>query len=86
MPDHAAAERLANQPDLPPLVAHVWGRFLELDRRGRDSGMDLMPISYRGLRDWREMTGQTLETWEREAVFRLDDLYMASVAKRREKT
>jgi hypothetical protein len=79
--DEDSIAQLEAVPSVPRLAAHIWEHFQELNRdRGYGPTGQPLTISYRDLRAWRLETGTVIEPWERHALRRLDDAYLASVA------
>lgn len=70
---------LKSAPECPPLAAHVWGWFLELNSERGSNGMEAGRITSQMMRDWCWATGNKLELWERKAIRRLDDVFMRSL-------
>ena len=67
---------LAEAPDLPPLAAHLWGWFLDLDSERGTNGMTASRITSGAMRDWCWATGNRPELWERTALRKLDALWL----------
>jgi len=73
-------------PKLSRLASHIWGWFIDLARCRQYAGMgSAMPISYRDVQAWRDVTGAEPEPWELNAIFAIDAAWMAQVAKDQEK-
>jgi hypothetical protein len=80
--DADAELELQAVPALPRLAAHVWGWFIELARCRTYGGMgNPLPISYRDVVAWRDMTGVEPEPWELKAIFAIDVAWLDSLPK-----
>jgi hypothetical protein len=66
---------LADQPELPPLGAHLWGYFIEIAATRSSGGMSRVEI-----RTWEADEGVELEPWERRTILAIDSAYLASLA------
>ena len=65
-----------NVPPLPPLAAHLWVWFVDLDSERGTNGMGASRITSGAIRDWSWATGNQLELWERTALRKLDALWL----------
>lgn len=75
----------ANAAICPPMLAHVWGWFLDLHRARGGAGMGPESLSYREIAAWASLTGQRLEPWELDALRALDEAWMEQAAAQLEK-
>jgi len=61
------------------LLGHVWSAYCRLSNR-RNQGFNgpdrLTPTA---IKDWLEITGEVLNPWEVDVIFRLDDTYMRCI-------
>jgi hypothetical protein len=73
--DIEAQWELDNQPECPPLAAHLWRHFLILDDTRSSNGMAICRLTRREIREWQEDTGVVLDRWEREAIIAIDAAY-----------
>jgi hypothetical protein len=80
--DQQAAEarhRLANPPPPPTRhVRHLWQAFLALCTTRQVNGMALCPISRMEIAQWQRDEMIELEPWERKAILRLDQEFVAA--------
>ena len=68
-------------PALPFELEGVWRDFLELAGRRGIGGMGPAPLTYRDLEAWGSLTGRRLSRLELRLLARLDDCWLASLAK-----
>jgi hypothetical protein len=73
-------QELAEFPDLPYYLRHVWDYFLELHAERGGNGFGLNPIRRKDIKDWEECTGIRLEGWELRAIRAADAEFMKSQA------
>jgi hypothetical protein len=59
-----------------PSVVRVWRAFYDLHPR-RQSGMSPCPIAWSDLVSYLALTGETLELWEIDGLFALDDAWLS---------
>jgi hypothetical protein len=78
--DPEAAAELADQPELPPLGAHLWGYFIEIAATRSSGGMGPSRLSRVEIRTWEADEGVELEPWERRTILAIDSAYLASLA------
>jgi hypothetical protein len=71
-------------PPLPPACADVWQLFLQLHRR-RGGGFGPQPLDESRLLAWCQLHGQHLTSWEVEAVFDLDSVWLQAESEARPK-
>lgn len=58
----------------------MWGWFLDLARCRQYGGMGSpMPIGYRDIAAWREITGAEPEPWELKALFDIDGVWLEQI-------
>ncbi len=74
-------DQLADAPELPELVAHVWEAFCELSRCRGGNGAGPNPITPTAIKDWSEIMGVRMDAWEIKLLLRLDREYLAEVMK-----
>jgi hypothetical protein len=60
-------------PDPPEGLLYLWGYFLKLSNR-RQSGMGVNPITYTELDGFMRLSKVSLEAWEVDLIFALDDV------------
>lgn len=72
-------EELENEPELNPLVRHVWGWFCELNQARNAGGMAVSPIGYQDIKAWSEITGTKIMPWEVTALRRTDAAFLHSI-------
>jgi len=70
---------LANAAALPPLAAYLWHWWIELAATRTSSGLGPNPITRHDLHAWEADTHHRLRAWERQAILRIDALWLASV-------
>lgn len=75
---------LANLPTIPPLMVSIWRKFREL-HRSRSGGFGPAPITDLGVQAWKENTGRRLDPWEWSVIQRIDDVWLAQMAKTAER-
>lgn len=68
--------QLANAPELPDLIAHVWGYFVELHQERGSNGMEASRITSSQMKDWCWASGNDLALWERKAIRAIDTVWM----------
>lgn len=74
------SEELAEQPELKKEVIHLWEDFLALTRRRGGNGSGPNPLDWEKVMGWERRTGARLRDWELEALFKVDDAYLAETA------
>lgn len=72
----AAPAELEEEPELPPLAAHLWHWWLELNGSTGGNGFSQNPISYTEIKNWSELTGNQPEPWEVAAIRAIDRAYL----------
>ncbi len=65
---------LADDPEFPDLIFHVWKTFWEILAGAPLNGMAPAVISWADMCAWCEMTGDVLEPWEARLIVRLSAL------------
>lgn len=68
-----------NGPRLPDAGTRVWCWFQDLSRRrGYQVGMSTVPqpVPFSEVRAYFELTGETIEPWQRRLLADLDDMYL----------
>lgn len=70
-----------NGPELPPEAAHIWSWWISLHRARGSNGMGPNPIGYPDLHAWAALTGTTIRASEIDAVFEIDQAWLANQAK-----
>ncbi len=78
--DPEAIHILASQPELPRLAAHLWEYWCDLGQTRSTNGMSVCPLSRLEVQTWEKDEGIELASWERRAIFRIDALWMGSLA------
>lgn len=78
-------EELANAPDMPELVAHVWQFFVRLHKRRGSNGMGENPLLYSEIESWCRLSGISLYQWELDTIEAIDDAYMSEQSEARAK-
>lgn len=73
----AVPAQLRDAPELPLGGRHVWQWFIELHNVRGGNGFGPMPIGYREIRDWAEMSGVHVEPWELRAIVAIDRAFLA---------
>lgn len=74
---------LANAPELPPEMAHVWRWFVQLHAtRGHGQGGDF-PITYGEMAAWAALTGARPTAYEALAIRAIDDAYLTPPAQQK---
>ena len=68
--------------ELPPETAHVWSWFISLHRARGSNGMGPNPISYSDVAAFAGLTGIIIRQVELDALFEIDQLWLASQAKK----
>lgn len=79
------SEELANEPDMPEIVAHVWQYFVELHRTRGSNGFGENSLTYTEIGFWCGLTGNTLESWELQTIVAIDAAYLSEQAEARAK-
>ena len=69
-------QQLLDAPDCPPLAKHVWGYFLELSQTRTSSGFGASRLTRQEIHTWEIDEGISLDRWERQAIMRLDAVYI----------
>ena len=70
---------LANAPELPSLVEHLWQWFVDIGNTERqNNGMGISRITSADIRNWCWATGNRPEKWEIAVIKRLDVLWITS--------
>ena len=70
---------LEEEPELPPVLEHIWKWFLRLSAR-RGGGYGPAPFSFQEIGAWAELTRCEPSPWEVEQLEKLDDLYLKIIA------
>lgn len=70
---------LAEETEVPPLMAHAWKYFNELHRERTSNGMGPNYINSTGIKHWCQVNRITLDHWDIEAIKTLDKLWMDSL-------
>lgn len=78
-------EQLQNKPDFPQSCSYVWFYFIRLNSRRGSNGFGPSALSFSEIKAFCELEGIHLESWELEAILRLDDLMMKNYAVSSEK-
>lgn len=73
-------QRLADAPKLPKGLSALWGNFLELHNARGSSGLGVNRITFNDIDAWQRVNGYRFERWEREAIRKADDAYLAHSA------
>jgi hypothetical protein len=58
---------------------HVWNWWADLGKTRGSNGFGPAPLTRHDVRAWEADEGQTLEPWERAAIFALDVIYRKSL-------
>jgi len=74
-------EELANEPDIPKSVAHVWDYFIQLNRARGSNGFGANPLSYTEIKNWCQLSEIRLEQWELNAIVEIDAAFITESAK-----
>jgi hypothetical protein len=78
-------QELADAPELPKLVEHLWWYYLELhDGRG-GNGFGANPIAYVDIQAWSQLARVRLEWWETNAIKAIDRLFRSTKTEEEEK-
>lgn len=78
MGDPEAIAELAALPPLPPLGAHLWTYFAELNLTRGHAGLGPARLSRAEIALWEREEGVRLALWERQTILRMDRAWMAS--------
>lgn len=62
---------------MPTFALRAWNAFAEISRTRQTGAMGICRITRLEVRLWEEDEGVCLQPWERRAIFRLDDEYIA---------
>ncbi len=73
---------LRDEPDLNPLVAHVWTWFLELQSSRASYGYGPMPITWADIFHWQQITKTQPAAWELRALRMMDSAYLEQARKK----
>ena len=76
-------DQLANAPDMPEALAHVWIYFLELNRSRGNNGFSELHITFSEIDSWCRLYGISLEPWELSIIAALDNAYLTEQAKKK---
>lgn len=77
-----AKHRLANPPPPPSKhVRHLWQAFTDLCATRSVNGMALSPLSRMEIAQWERDEMLRLEPWERRAILRMDQEFIAANTK-----
>lgn len=76
--DPEALAELAALPPLPKLGAHVWQWFSELAATRTTSGLGPNRLTRAEIHAWEADEGHRLDLWERRAIMRIDQAWIAS--------
>jgi hypothetical protein len=69
-------EALEPPTDFPMLLGHVWSAFLTLSNRRTMGFSGPNPVTFEQIKAWKELTETPIDTWEIQAIIRLDQVYM----------
>lgn len=76
---------LLDAPELPSGCEQLWLDFLALHECRGSSGFGPHKISWRDFADWQGVTGAWLEPWQRDAIRKADDAFIADWQERQPK-
>lgn len=62
-------------PDFPDLLEYIWSAFIHLSSLRGQGFSGPLPIDYRTISDWMDLTGIKLSAWEVDTILRLDKVY-----------
>jgi hypothetical protein len=68
-------------PGCPPGALHLWGWFLELNRRRPVGGMGPGSIGHQDILAWCALRGVRLAPWELDALDDVEQAWFAAQAK-----
>lgn len=66
-------------PSVPHELAHVWGYFLEMNRK-RQCGMSISPLADSEILAWERRHSISLTPFEGECIDALDEVFLASAS------
>jgi len=75
-------KRLLGALELPDGVGPLWADFMHLHSRRGSSGFGSARITDHDIEAWQRLHSVTLSGWELEALYKADDAYFASQAKK----
>jgi len=67
---------LEDPTPFPSLMSHIWSAFCRLNSARSAGFAGPNPISYRDVKDWKELTETPLSAWEVDVIMELDQLYL----------
>ena len=77
--DLDALSELAAQPKLPKGSAHLWRHYQDIASTRQSNGFSHNPLSREEVHRWEDDEAVRLSYWERRAIFRIDQIYRASL-------
>lgn len=83
--DQLAIARLEALPQLSPHAAHVWDWFGRLNELRQSNGFGPARITRAEIHAFEADECLSIQPWERDALIRLDALYIAERARQSEK-
>lgn len=69
-------EALESPTEFPRLLSHVWSAFISLSNSRTSGFSGPNPITYEQILAWKQVTEYPLQSWEADAIKRLDKVYM----------
>jgi len=74
---------LREAPPLPELSGYLWAYYIELHNRRANYGYGHVPLTHMEIEAWKRNTERKLDPWELKTIIGIDDVYMASLSRKK---